>query len=133
MGHFDDTGFRRWLALRFIVTLVALPLIVAAVYAADAPISSVVSSFRTDPPVQRDVLTNEGIVLLSEAGFSEYFIAQKIVRSRTRFDTSAEGLAFLGRNAISEKLVLFILDHAAQPPLPQTIAPVAAPSPRSGN
>ena len=63
----------------------------------------------------RDVLTNEGIVLLSDAGFSDSFIIEKMLLSRTRFDVSVEGLAFLIRNGISQELVQFIMERSAKP------------------
>jgi hypothetical protein len=101
----------------------------AALYAADGPIATVVSSFNTDKPVQRELLTNEGLVLLSEAGFSDSFIVEKILLSRTHFDISVEGLAFLRRKEISEELTLFVLKRATQPALAEpsvTGAPQAA-------
>jgi hypothetical protein len=63
-----------------------------------------------------EVLTNDGLITLASAGFSDAFIMQKILLSdRTRFDVSVEGLANLRRNALSESLVLFLVEHTAQP------------------
>jgi len=94
--------------------LAASVLFTAAAAAQETP--NVVSSVR---PVQvqspRDVLTNEGIVLLSDAGFSDSFIVEKMLLSRTRFDVSVEGLAFLIRNGISQELVQFIMERSAKP------------------
>ena len=83
--------------------------------AGDTP--AVGSSFRPEGSLPRDILTNEGLVILSDAGFSDGFIVEKILLSRTRFDTSVEGLAYLRRNALSEELVRFVMEHASKPPL----------------
>ncbi|MBZ5609103.1 MAG: hypothetical protein LAP38_12650 [Acidobacteriia bacterium] len=99
------------------------PLFAAVLFAAEGP--TTVSSFRTDSSPARDFLTNEGIVLLSDAGFSDSFIVEKIILSRTRFDTSAEGLAYLRHNAISEELVQFVMERSAKP----SGIPAAAPIP----
>lgn len=98
----------------------------SAVLAADTP---AVVTVRPEPVLPRDIMTNEGLVLLSDAGFSDSFIVVKIQLSRTRFDTSAEGLAALRRNSVSEELVLFILAHEARPvvgvpPRAQAIVPM---------
>jgi len=96
---------------------------------------SISGSFGADPPTttatvrpdlsptrdfnpQRDVMTNEGVVLLSDAGFSDAFVVEKMLLSRTRFDTSVEGLAYLLRNGISQELVQFIMERSAKPAVP---------------
>ncbi|MCX6626190.1 MAG: hypothetical protein NTW28_00985 [Candidatus Solibacter sp.] len=68
-----------------------------AVLADDTP---AVVKARPETGLPPDLLPNEGVVLLSEAGFSDSFVVVKIYLSRTRFDTSAEGLAFLRRHSI---------------------------------
>jgi hypothetical protein len=81
-----------------------------------------------DPPPPSDVLTNEGIVQLSNAGFSDSFIVQKILLSRTRLDTTVDGLTLLRRNSVSERLIEYILRHEAQPmPTAASPSPQAAP------
>jgi hypothetical protein len=100
---------------------------VVAGFAADNAIA--ISSFRTDAPISREIITNESVVTLANAGFSDAFIVEKILTSnRTRFDTSAEGLAYLRMNAIPEDLVQFIVEHAGRPlfasPEPPAVAPV---------
>ncbi len=62
------------------------------------------------PPAE--IFTNEGVVALADAGYSEAFIVLKIQSSsRTHFDVSTAGLIYLRRNAISEHLARVILDH----------------------
>jgi hypothetical protein len=68
------------------------------------------------------VLTNEGIVQLSNAGFSDAFIVQKILLSRTRLDTTVEGLTFLRHKSVSERLIEYVLQHEAQPMPPAAAA-----------
>lgn len=73
---------------------------------------------RPEAGISPDILTNEGVVALADAGYSDAFIAERIlVSNRTRFDISVEGLLYLRRNAIPQDLVQFILEHAAQPSL----------------
>src|SRR2546423_5981531 len=108
-----DTSCRERLFrfMRFIACFFLLIPAAGALAAADQPpgVPVVASTIRTDSTPRREMLTNEGIVLLSDAGFSDSFIVEKILLSRTRFDVSAEGLAYLRNNAISEELVRFIL------------------------
>jgi hypothetical protein len=102
-------------------------LFVFAIFAAGAVLADgtpPVVKARPETALPPDILTNEGVVLLSDAGFSDSFVAVKIHLSRTRFDTSAEGLAYLRRHSISEELVKFIMEYTAKPVLdasaPQT-------------
>lgn len=87
------------------------------------------SSSRSESKLPRDIMTNEGLVLLSEAGFSDSFIVEKIVLSRTRFDVSVEGLAYLRQNSLSEELIQFVLEYTARPTITpiMTHRPVSAP------
>jgi hypothetical protein len=111
--------------VRLTTKLFIFPVFAVALMAGDTP--SVGSSFRPEGSLPRDILTNEGLVVLSDAGFSDTFIVEKILLSRTRFDTSVEGLAYLRRNALSEELVRFVMEHASKPPLvpgPPVVEPV---------
>jgi hypothetical protein len=110
----------------FISLLVISAIPTAAVSAADTPV--VTSVVRDEAPLPADVLTNEGVVQLSNAGFSDAFIVQKILLSRTRLDTTVEGLTFLRRNSVSERLIEYILQHEAEP-MPAAGSPVAQAAP----
>jgi len=101
--------------MRLIVSILASAVLFTfALTAADTPsVMSVVSPGPTQQ--QRDIMTNEGIVLLSDAGFSDSFIVEKMLLSRTRFDVSVEGLAYLLRSGISQELVQFIMERSAKP------------------
>lgn len=97
----------------------------AAAFPADPPAPVTAVPTRTEMPLQPEILNNDGIVALANAGFSDAFIVQKILLSnRTRFDVTVEGLASLRRNALSESLVLFILEHTARP----SVAPPSGPA-----
>lgn len=112
--------------MRWFVSLLSIFLVPTAVLlAADTPV--VTSVVRDEAPLPADVLTNEGIVQLSNAGFSDAFIVQKILLSRTRLDTTVEGLTFLRHNSVSERLIEYILQHEAEP-----VPPAAAPGVQSG-
>jgi len=103
--------------------LAAFALFTIALVADDTP--SVVSRVRPQAE-PRDVMTNEGLVVLSEAGFSDSFIVEKILLSGTRFDVSEEGLAFLRRSGISDQLTLFVLERTARPTMFPTDQPAPA-------
>ena len=120
--NLHDKYYRDTQEMRYISTLVVLALCSAVLFAADAP--TVVSPFGSEPPAPRDMMTNQSLVILSEAGFSDSFIVEKILLSRTRFDTSPEGLAYLGHKALSEELVQFVLEYSAKPAGVQLAAPV---------
>jgi hypothetical protein len=102
---------------------------VVTAFAADTPVGF--SNLRAESAISPEVLTNEGIVALADAGFSDAFIVEKImISNRTRFNTSADGLAYLRRNGIPQGLVQFVVEHAAEPlSLPGPAAPVTIPVP----
>lgn len=55
--------------------------------------------------LSRHLLTNQGVIQLAKAGFDELFIVERIRTSRTRFDTSVEGLIALKQAGVSEDLI----------------------------
>jgi hypothetical protein len=59
------------------------------------------------PPsgISKNVLTNMGVALLAKAGYSEGFIIDIIHHKQTQFDVSAEGLAWLAGQGLSERIV----------------------------
>jgi hypothetical protein len=74
----------------------------------------------------RNVLSNEGIVLLSDAGYDEDFLADLIVHKQTVFDTTVEGLAYLANHGISERVIRFMIANERKPAGP--IVTVEAPA-----
>jgi hypothetical protein len=82
--------------------------------------------FNTTPAL-RHTLSNEGVVMLAKAGFDELFIIELIHNSRTRFDTSVEGLVALKQAGLSEDLIRVMAipeqqDRNYPPPQPQVDA-----------
>ena len=55
--------------------------------------------------VARSVLTNQGVAMLAQAGYSEGFIIDMINHKQTQFDVSAAGLVFLAKEGLSERIV----------------------------
>ncbi len=99
------------MAIRYL----CLCVLYAACALAAEPSATVVSSFHPEVTLSRDVLTNEGVVALADAGYSPAFIMEKIrMTSRTHFDTTVEGLTYLRRNAIPEDLVECMIDPVEQ-------------------
>lgn len=56
-------------------------------------------------PLLRNVLTNEGIATMAQAGYTERFIIDMIHRKQTRFDVSPAGLAWLAQMGLTERIV----------------------------
>jgi hypothetical protein len=61
--------------------------------------------------LSRHVITNEGVITLAKAGFDELFIVERIHTSRTRFDTTVEGLVALKQAGVSEDLIDYMASH----------------------
>jgi hypothetical protein len=84
-----------------------------------------------DTVLTPEILTNEGVVALASAGFSDAFIMEKIrLSDRTRLDVSVGGLSYLRHNAVTERLVLFILKRSAEPlsTSPTPVQPTTVPT-----
>jgi hypothetical protein len=64
----------------------------------------------------RNTLTNEGLVVLAQAGYDEDFLIELMRLKRCRFDTSVDGLRFLARYGLSERVIKEVLrtDMSAQ-------------------
>jgi hypothetical protein len=58
-----------------------------------------------DAGVYRNTLTNRDVITLADAGFSQEFLVEMVATSRTRFDTTAEGLADLVKHGVKEDLI----------------------------
>lgn len=78
---------------------------------------------QTAPPAG-SALTNQDVVTLAKAGFNEDFIIETISLSRTRFDTSANGVALLAREGLTERIIRSMV-AACEP----AAAPATAPAP----
>ncbi|MBL8230713.1 MAG: hypothetical protein JNL98_19630 [Bryobacterales bacterium] len=70
------------------------------------------SAALSENPARRNVLTNQGVVLLAQAGYTESFVIDMIHHKQTNFDVSAEGLAWLARNGLSERVVRAMVANA---------------------
>jgi hypothetical protein len=93
-------------------------------------LSALVPALAQEPtvtPLSRYVLTNESIITLARAGFDELFIIERIHTSRTRFDTSVEGLVALKQAGLSEDLIRVMALHDLHTfPVPLEAATAAA-------
>lgn len=86
--------------------------------------ATVVADFR--PPARRTTLTNDGLVALAMAGFSEEFLIRKLATGPSRLDLSVEGLTYLRREGLSEELIMKILEVTAKPPATDGPPPAGA-------
>jgi hypothetical protein len=55
--------------------------------------------------IGRNVLTNQGVAMLARAGYSEGFIIDMIYHKQTQFDVSTDGLVWLAKEGLSERIV----------------------------
>jgi len=83
---------------------------------------------RAQGGLLENTLTNHDIVVLAQAGFTESFIADLIAVSRTRFDTSVNGLAEMAKEGLNERLIRVIVRAAASAPADKPAVPSAAPA-----
>ncbi len=76
-------------------------------------------------------MTNQDVIKMVQAGISEDLIIAKIKQSRTRFDTSVDGLVALKSAGVSERLLSVIMDPKSAPAAasPAAANPPAAPRP----
>ena len=72
----------------------------------------------------RNSFANHDIVVLAKAGFSEEFILDAISGARTHFETTADDLAALAREGISETIIRAMM----KPPAPAAARPVDPPA-----
>ena len=69
--------------------------------------------------LSRHTLTNDSVITLAKAGFDELFIFERIVHSRTRFDTTVEGMVALKQAGVSEDLIRVMAARDVRPfPIP---------------
>lgn len=111
--------------LKRIVTRFIIGGSLVAVAALNAQTTVVSSSLG--PTIPRHVLSNEGIVQLSEAGYDQMFLVNLIQQKQTRFDTSVEGLAYLAEHGIPVNIVRFMIANENKPAV-SFMEPAAAPT-----
>ncbi|HEY3835538.1 MAG TPA: hypothetical protein VGL72_03160 [Bryobacteraceae bacterium] len=61
-------------------------------------------------------MTNRDVIRLLQAKISEDIIITKIKQSKTRFDTSVDGLVALRTAGASDRLMALVMDPSAEPP-----------------
>lgn len=76
--------------------------------------------------LHRNVLGNHDVVILAKAGFDEEFLINVIVSSRTHFDTSAEALAALAEQGVTQRIVEVMMNPGVAVTSPGAAAPVTA-------
>jgi hypothetical protein len=67
------------------------------------------ASIEPAPKLPHNVLTNDGVISLAEAGYGEEFLIDLIRVKTAHFDTSADGLAVLARHGVTEPVVRAML------------------------
>src|SRR4029450_3208881 len=99
------------------------------------------SASATAPASAQEVMTNETVIQMVKAGFSESVILAKMRSSQTKFDTRTDALIELKKAGVPEKVMQAIGSGGATPAsAPAAAAPaasgpapaMAAPAPQSG-
>lgn len=85
----------------------ALVLLCAVALSAAPPAGSTAPESQALP---RHVLNNDGLVVLATAGLSDALLADLIRHKRTQFNTSADALAALARQGLSEKVIRAVVE-----------------------
>jgi hypothetical protein len=93
----------------------------------------------TAPVSAQEVMTNETVIQMVKAGFSESVILAKMRSSQTKFDTRTDALIELKKAGVPEKVMQAIVSGGAPPAsAPAAAAPaasapaMAAPAPQGG-
>src|SRR5579864_7588717 len=73
------------------------------------------------------ILTNQGVVQLSDAGYDEDCLIDLIQSRQARFDVSADGLSFLAQHGLCEHVVRVMVARANTHDQHAVIAAPAAP------
>ena len=66
---------------------------------------AVAGLYGAENNLRRNVLSNHDVITLAKAGFDEEFLVNVIVSSRTHFDTSADALAALAEQGVTQRIV----------------------------
>ena len=98
------------------------------------------SATATAPVSAQEVMTNETVIQMVKAGFSESVILAKMRSSQTKFDTRTDALIELKKAGVPEKVMQAIVSGGAPPAssaaaasAPAASAPaIAAPAPQGG-
>ena len=74
------------------------------------------------------VMTNQDVIRMVKAKLNDDIIITKIKQSKTKFDTSVDGLVALKQAGASDNLIAFIVSGPASPAAPSPAAPAATPA-----
>jgi hypothetical protein len=74
-------------------------------------------------------MTNRDVIRLLQAKLSEDIIITKIKQSKTKFDTSVDGLVALRTAGASDRLIAFMMDPTTDAPAAPATTAAAAPAP----
>jgi hypothetical protein len=81
-------------------------------------------------PAAPAALTNQDIIKLVQAKLGDDLVVSKIKTSRTRFDTSVDGLIALRQAGVSDRVIALMINPAAEaaaPPAPRTTLAATSP------
>ena len=87
---------------------------------------AVVGVCSAENNLHRNILSNHDVITLAKAGFDEEFLVNVIVSSRTHFDTSADALAALAEQGVTQRIVEVMMNPGVTVTSPGSPAPVVA-------
>ena len=105
------------LAILFVALITALPFRASMQKRSTARTTSQTSA-------KQAVMTNQEVIRLVQAKISEDIVITKIQQSKTKFDTSVEGLVTLQKAGVSERIIKVMMNPAAMP----EVTPPATPA-----
>jgi hypothetical protein len=73
---------------------------------------------------QTEMLTNEDVVLMTQAGLGRDLIIAKIKDSDGNYDVSAKSLIELKKAGVADEVIKMMLEKPKKPALPETIKPI---------
>jgi len=76
----------------------------------------------------RHILTNDGLIVLARAGVGDSLLMDLVRHKRTHFDTSADALALLARQGLSENVLRAVVEKQEQVQMRRpriTVSPMA--------
>ncbi len=119
-----------WTILSILITVLCAVRLLPQTTTTPPPPAQKKAAPKSATPAAAAAMTNRDVIRLLQAKLSDDIIIAKIKQSKTRFDTSIDGLVSLRGAGASDRLIAFMMAPDADPGAPSaTVAPAPAPIP----